>query len=534
MHNIIVKNRKETIGEVLVDFSLESFKYEYSQNDERELSFTAYKTNVNADVFNMLQNEAIIEWKGQKFIIKQIDFNSDSHLVTVDVVAKHIYMEFQNHYILKDLESEEMNNDSTDEDTDNDVIEEDYPTYDLKQYLDFGFKDNKLGFKYNIIGTFDKRIAIDSLGDKNGIEYLSEGAELFGYIYFADNKLFHIYIPDKFYKRTEEVLRYKYNTDSVKASISTTDMKTYIRGFGKKKTKTETRNYSPMKTPEMDFKGNFIKKGTWRTETKGNYYEREFNCKWGNETLVFSLKKGEKGGIWDIYLDNKYIDTHKSFSRTSAVERIVVAKNIKKGKHIFKAVFKGADPNVNYKSQKPTGYVGTEKQNILNLTAVLKGEDLYHYKAEYKSPNYSIFGHAEASTIFEDKILDKKELEEKIKNEIQDEPKVEVSTNYLGSIDNRRYIQNGEIKENSIIRFVHEPLGYNTDLKVVKITEYHPLLNKPVEVDFSNEREDIISIQLDINKKLRNINTGNVFSFTSTSADIGLSTEVVGSVILDE
>src|SRR5699024_3278605 len=109
MHNIIVKNRKETIGEVLVDFSLESFKYEYSQNDERELSFTAYKTNVNADVFNMLQNEAIVEWKGQKFIIKQIDFNSDNHLVTVDVVAKHVYMEFQNHYILKDLESEEMN-----------------------------------------------------------------------------------------------------------------------------------------------------------------------------------------------------------------------------------------------------------------------------------------------------------------------------------------------------------------------------------------------------------------------------------------
>src|SRR5699024_3660614 len=269
-------------------------------------------------------------------------------------------------------------------------------------------------FKYNIIGTFDKRIAIDSLGDKNGIEYLSEGAELFGYIYFADNKLFHIYIPDKFYKRTEEVLRYKYNTDSVKASISTTDMKTYIRGFGKKKTKTETKNYNPMKTPEMDFKGNFIKKGTWRTETKGNYYEREFNCKWGNEKLVFNLKKGEKGGIWDIYLDNEYIDTHKSFSRTTTVERIVVAKNIKKGKHIFKAVFKGADPNINYKKQKPTGYVGTEKQNILNLTAVLKGEDLYHYKAEYKSPNYNIFGHAEAPTIFEDKILDKKELEEKI------------------------------------------------------------------------------------------------------------------------
>lgn len=516
MYQIIVQDRQGTRGEILIDFDPSSFKYEYEINNERSISFTAYKTNVNADVFNMLQNEAIVLWKGQKYVIKQTQIKSDNTMLTVEVTAKHIFMEFQNHYILKDLENEEMNSDTTDEEK---------PRYTLEQYLQFGFNGNKLGFTYQIVGDFNKRVIIDELGNKNGMEYLIEGAELFDYIYFADNKKIYIYVPNKFYKMAEEIIRYKYNTDEVSASVTTTDLKTYIRGYGKKKTSKETKNYSPIKTPQMTLNGNFIKKGTWRTETKGDSYEREFDCKWGNETLVFNLKKGEKGGLWDVYLDDEYVDTFECFSRTATTERVVIMKNLKKGNHIFKAVFKGGIPTINYKDHKPTGYVGTEKQNILNLTSVLSGEDLYHYKSEYKSPNYEIFGHAEAPTVFDDNVLDKQELTEKLKSEIQDEPTVELSTNYLG------YEQ---IKENNIVHFVHEPLGYNTDLKVVKITEPHPLVNEPVEVEFSNAKQDIISIQQNINRKIKQINQPSSKSTISSAVGIGLDYDIVGSVILDE
>ncbi|MDN6181949.1 MAG: phage tail protein [Staphylococcus equorum] len=517
MYQIIVQDRQGTRGEILIDFDPSSFKYEYEINNERAVSFTAYKTNVNADVFNMLQNEAIVSWKGQKYVIKQTQIKSGNITLTVEVTAKHIFMEFQNHYILKDLENEEMNNEDNED--------EDKPSYTLEQYLQFGFNGNKLGFTYQIVGDFNKRVIIDELGNKNGMEYLVEGAELFDYIYFADNKKIYIYAPNKFYKMAEEIIRYKYNTDEVSANVTTTDLKTYIRGYGKKKTKAETKNYSPIKTPQMTLNGNFIKKGTWRTETKGNSYEREFDCKWGNETLVFNLKKGEKGGLWDVYLDDEYVDTFECFSRTATTERIVLMKNLAKGVHNFKAVFKGGIPTINYKDHKPTGYIGTEKQNILNLTSVLNGEDLYHYKSEYKSPNYEIFGHAEAPTVFDDNVLDKQELTEKLKSEIQDEPTVELSTNYLG------YEQ---IKENNIVHFVHEPLGYNTDLKVVKITEPHPLVNEPVEVEFSNSREDIISIQQNINRKIKQINQPSSKSTISNAIGIGLDYDIVGSVTVSE
>ena len=41
-------------------------------------------------------------------------------------------------------------------------------------------------------------------------------------------------------------------------------------------------------------------------------------------------------------------------------------------------------------------YVGTSKSSVLNLTAVLKGKDIYHVYAEYKSPYYKQYGKSEA------------------------------------------------------------------------------------------------------------------------------------------
>ena len=173
-------------------------------------------------------------------------------------------------------------------------------------------------------------------------------------------------------------------------------------------------------------------------------------------------------------------------------------------------------------------YVGTEKSTVLNLTAVLKGTDIYHAYAEYKSPNIDALGFSEAPTVFDDNALDKDELLKKIKGELNDQPTVEVSTNYLGSVENKHYLNNDDIKENNTIRFIHQPLGYNLDLKVVKITASHPLINEPVEVGFSNSPKDIIKIQQNINSNIKRMNNlvksgalgGTSFSMPENYSDI--------------
>lgn len=528
---LVLKNRTGTFAEILIDIDFASFKYDYEKNNERSVSFTAYKTSLNADLFDNLVNEMILVWKGQQYVIKSTSIKYDGVIITNEVVAKHIFMEFQNHYIQKDLENEEMNseeNSSTDESA--------KPTMTLQQYLSFGFAGNQLDYSFEIKGDFTQRVAIEELGNKNGMEFITEGAELFNYIYFADNKKFYIYDEKTFYKPSDIPLIYKYNSSEVQASTTTTDVKTFIRGYGKKKTKEETKNYNPIKPKDLDYTGTFIKDGTWRTEQIGAAYSKEFECKWGNETLTWTLKKMNKGGLLDVYLDNKLIGTYDCFSNTATSENIVIAKNLSKGKHTFKAVFKQKKDNVDYKKSNPCMYIGTEKSTVLNLTAILKGTDLYHAYAEYKSPNYDVFPRAEAPTIFDDNALDEEALKEKLKTELNDQPTVEVTTNYLGSPDEKHYLMNEEIKENSIIRFIHHPLGFNTDLRVVKLTESHPLVNEPAEVNFSNTPKDIIKIQQQINRNIKRItNRSKTDSAESSSFSIVENySDIVGVTLVDD
>lgn len=515
MYQLILTNRKGTLAEIITDFDYGSFKYEYSKNDERSISFTAYKTNKTRDIFDSIVNEMLVIYQGQKYVIKSTDIKYDGAMVSVEVTAKHIFMEFQNHYVQKDIEDEELN---SEEDT-NGTGEESKPTMTLEQYLDFGFKGNKIGFTYEIKGKFNNRVAVDELGNKNGMEYLTEGAELFDYIYYADNKKIYIYDEQTFYELSQEPIIYKLNNDEVQATVTTTELKTYIQGYGKKKTKSETKNYNPIKPTDLSYSGTFIKDGTWRTEKVGASYTKTFNCKWGNETLEWTLKKMSKGGVLDVYLDDEHIDRYECYSKTATSEKIIIAKGLKKGNHTFKAVFRGKKTGVDYKKSEPCMYVGTEKSTVLNLTAVLKGLDVYNAYAEYKSPNYEVFGHAEAPTVFDDNALDKAELLEKLKSELQDEPTVEVSTNYLG---------NWDIKDNNSMKFIHTPLGFNTELKVVSVTRSHPYLNEPVEVEFSNAKADFIQIQQQTARRMKQVNNlikrgslgGTSFSMPENYSDI--------------
>ncbi|EHJ08444.1 prophage endopeptidase tail family protein [Staphylococcus simiae] len=532
MDTLVLKNKNGTYGEVITDFDFGSFKYEYEKNNERSISFTVYKTTQNYDIFDNLLNEMIVEWQGQEYVIKSTSLKYDGVLITNEIVAKHIFMELQNHFIEKNLEDEEMNN----EDADESVEEPAKSQMTLKQYLDIIFSENQLGYTYEIIGNFNKSIEVEELGDKNGLEMIVEGADLFNYIYFADNKKIYIYDEESFYKMSDIPLIYHYNSSEVQATTTTTDVKTYIKGYGKKKTKAETKNYNPIKPKDLKYTGVFNKKGTWTTEEIGASYEKEIECKWGNERLEWTLKKMSKGGILEVYLDGKLVGNYDCYSETAHTEKILIATKLTKGKHLFKVVFKGDKKGVDYKKSKSCMYVGTEKATIINLTAVLKGTDLYNATAEYKSPNYDIFGHSQAPTIYDDNALDNETLLQTLKENLNDQPTVEVTTNYLGSVDNKIYLNNGKIKENNMIRFIHKPIGFNVDLKVVKLTMSHPYVNEPIEVDFSNSPTDIIKIQQQINRNVQKVNNmvkGGLNQSSSFSMP-KIASDSIGSVLVNE
>jgi len=519
-YDIIVTDFNNKMSELLLDFAYDTFVYEYERNNSRQISFTAYKTSKNADVFNMLQNESYIDYQGQRYVIKDAVANYDGLMHTKEVTAFHIMYEFQNHFVSKDITTEELNDEVDEEDTNNVMT--------LHQYLETIFKDNVLGYTYKINGDFPEAKVVEEIGDKNGIEHLIEGAEIFNYIYFANNKLINIYDFDSFYNESEKIVRYRFNNDEVKATVDTKDLKTFIKGYGKKKTKSETKNYQPLKPSDLSYNGIFIKEGTWRTEQIGASFSCTVNCKWGNETIEMSFKRMSKGGNVKIEVDGKVLGIYKAYSRAATTETLLLKKNASKGKHTIKATFMGGIPNVDYKNSKPVMYVGTSKSSVINTTAVLKGSEVYHTLAEYKSPNYKTFGHRQAPDIFDDKITDKQDLIERLKGELQDEPKIDLEINY---------IDREQIDENDAIWFIHEPLEYDTELKVVSLNRKHPLNPEPDEISFSNNNDDIIKIQNKITNQIKNVDNAikkNAINNIYTPTTGYVEGPIVGSVLIND
>lgn len=396
---------------------------------------------------------------------------------------------------------EDNKNGTSDEEIENnnnkneDDFEKLVPTYTLKEYLEYGFKDNPVGFTYEIIGEFPQRKEIKEIGGKNLLEHLSDGSEIFNYIYFATNKHIKIYSTSTYYEYADFPIIYSHNTDELKVSTDVKKLETYIAGYGGKKTSKETKNYNPVKTTDVNFHGNFIKKGTYRTENQGNYYEYTLNAEWGNEMIEWSMKKGKLGGRVKVELDDNLVGEYNTFSEDAKTEKVIIGTKISQGKHKIKVTFIDEVPSAKYEG-KPVMYVGTKKGTIFNSSAILSGENLYKWFEDYKSPNYNDYSYRQAATLYDDKVDTKEELKEKLIEKINDEPEVEVSTSYIGDDD---------IKHNSMVKLIHKPMGFNTDVKVKKIVRPHPYSNKRIDVEFTNSKSTILKSQKQLSVDLKRI-----------------------------
>ena len=87
------------------------------------------------------------------------------------------------------------------------------------------------------------------------------------------------------------MIRYQYNTDTVSATVSTLELRTAIKVFGKKYTAEEKKNYNPIRTTDIKYSNGFIKKVLIVPATIGSKATINFDCKYGNETVRFYNKK---------------------------------------------------------------------------------------------------------------------------------------------------------------------------------------------------------------------------------------------------
>lgn len=66
-------------------------------------------------------------------------------------------------------------------------------------------------------------------------------------MYYLSNRYWNrFYTPENFYKRSEEIIRYKYNTDNVVATISTVELRTAVKAYGKRRDNDKKKKYEAM------------------------------------------------------------------------------------------------------------------------------------------------------------------------------------------------------------------------------------------------------------------------------------------------
>lgn len=228
-HNhLSIMNLEQTICENLIEIDYGSFKEIYELNSANTITFTAFRTNSNRFVFDLLVNENFVIYKGQKYIIKNIVSKIEGNRVACDITAYHMMYEFQNHFV---------------EQQDDENTERVKKEYSLEQYLNYGFKNQNtnIQYTYKIHGDFKEKALLDELGGKNGIEYIKDAIEPFGCIIYPSNNEIGFYTPEAFYQTSEEVIRYKYNTDTITATINTVELRTVVKAYGKKVSNDEKK-----------------------------------------------------------------------------------------------------------------------------------------------------------------------------------------------------------------------------------------------------------------------------------------------------
>ena len=220
MKDIFIQDYEKTKKEILTDYDKSTFTENWQENETWEISFTIVKTKFNELAFDLVDYENSVFFNGQEFIVKQMGVSAEGAAITKTLTATHIYYTMQDGFQYDTITG----------------------TRSINQLLAHVFKPDNRGFTWNVVDPNKKFLPVEqeNFGNGNYLKLVEEILKDYDAIVIPDNKNLTFFPRSEYGKKTEEQIRYKYNTDSVKFDIDTFNLKTQITGFGKKK---EDDNY---------------------------------------------------------------------------------------------------------------------------------------------------------------------------------------------------------------------------------------------------------------------------------------------------
>ncbi|MBG8349297.1 phage tail protein [Enterococcus faecium] len=225
MKDIFIQDYEKTKKEILTDYDKSTFTENWQENETWEISFTIVKTKFNELAFDLVDYENSVFFNGQEFIVKQMGVSAEGAAITKTVTATHIYYTMQDGFQYDTITG----------------------TRSINQLLAHVFKPDNRGFTWNVVDLNKKFLPVEqeNFGNGNYLKLVEEILKDYDGIVIPDNKNLTFFPRSEYGKKTEEQIRYKYNTDSVKFDIDTFNLKTQIKGFGKKK-EDDTYYFTPI------------------------------------------------------------------------------------------------------------------------------------------------------------------------------------------------------------------------------------------------------------------------------------------------
>ncbi|EGP4917917.1 hypothetical protein FFQ46_000009 [Enterococcus faecium] len=215
MTDLIIRNYEQTKEEILVGYDKGSFYENWQQNETWEIGFTVTSNSLNQEVFDLVEYESSVFYNGQEFVIKEMTRKALGQLLTKQVVATHIYYTVQDGYQYDTVTGARS----------------------ISQLLTHIFSAGSRGFSWEVIDPNKKFLTVEqeNFGNANYLKLINEILSDYNAVVIPNNKHLTFYPASEYGQRTEEQIRYKYNTDEVSFDIDTYALKTQIKGFGKKK-----------------------------------------------------------------------------------------------------------------------------------------------------------------------------------------------------------------------------------------------------------------------------------------------------------
>ena len=440
-------------------------------NGEKTLDVTARQTERNQDAYALLMNENYVIYGDDEYVIKNLTQSTKGRRTVKTFTAEHrFYEDLIANYIYDTLTG----------------------TYSLKQLCDFALKGT--GYSVEIDSTgLDKSVEVENFGDNNSSALFQDAIEKFGCEYEINGKVFKI--AKELSRHTDNQFRYRMNAQDPQMQIDTTNLCTYIRGFGKPE---ETDIFDGWVALGID--GYLKDQPTLDDDTQ--LYElrglgQGFKFSFYGTGFKIKLMVHVLGGKWQFKIDNdttKTISTYnESYTDVNPVyKEFDIIRGLDNKEHSVVVTNYSRDGKNPHTTGDNEPVMIMPEGACLGLYRPRHGYDeLYTCWAEYTSPLAKTYGIRHATPVRDDRFTQYDSLLAYIKSQLTDSIPITITLTAL----QLKNLGVQDVRKGDYCFVTVEPFGIDLELRITEVDDYNNP-NKPPAYTFGTlqkKAEDVLS-----------------------------------------